>query len=66
MFLSSNASISNNTMGINKTVLAGTVNNSGNKACVINGNASLVLYTSASNSNIQSYISVGEMLTINS
>ena len=66
MFLSSNASISNNTMGINKTVLAGTVNNSGNKACVINGNDSLVLYTSASNSNIQSYISVGEMLTINS
>ena len=66
VFLSSNASISNNTMGINKTVLAGTVNNSGNKACVINGNDSLVLYTSASNSNIQSYISVGEMLTINS
>ena len=47
-------------------VLAETVNNSGNKACVINGNDSLVLYTSASNSNIQSYISVGEMLTINS
>ena len=66
VFLSSNASISNNTMGINKMVLAGTVNNSGNKACVINGNDSLVLYTSASNSNIQSYISVGEMLTINS
>ena len=66
VFLSSNASISNNTMGINKTVLAGTINNSGNKACVINGNDSLVLYTSASNSNIQSYISVGEMLTINS
>ncbi|MDO4535930.1 MAG: SH3 domain-containing protein, partial [Clostridium perfringens] len=66
VFLSSNAAISNNTMGINKTVLAGTLNNSGNKACVINGNDSLVLYTSASNSNIQAYISVGEMLTINS
>ena len=66
VFLSSNAAISNNTIGINKTVLAGTLNNDGNKACVINGNANLVLHTSASNSNIQSYISVGEMLTINS
>ncbi len=66
VFLSSNAAISNNTIGINKTVLAGILNNDGNKACVINGNANLVLHTSASNSNIQSYISVGEMLTINS
>ncbi len=66
VFLSSNATISNNTIGINKTVLAATLNNDGNKACVKNGNDSLVLYTSARNSSIKSYISVGEMLTINS
>ncbi len=66
VFLSSNAAFSNSTMGINKIVLAETLNNNGNKACVINGNDSLVLYTSANSSNIQSYISVGEMLTINS
>ena len=65
-FLSSHTALSNNTIGINRTVLAETLNNDGNKACVINGNDSLVLYTSASNSDIQSYISVGEMLTINS
>ena len=66
VFLSSHATFSNNTIGINKIVLAGTLNNDGNKGCVINGNDSLVLYTSASNSDIQSYTSVGEMLTINS
>ena len=41
VFLSSNSSVSNSAMGINKIVLAGTLNNSGNKACVINGNDSL-------------------------
>ncbi len=66
VFLSSHSNFQNNTIGINKTVLAGTINNSGNKACVINGNDNLVLYTSANNSNIAGYISVGEMLTINS
>ena len=66
VFLSNHAALSNNTIGINRIVLAGTLNNDGNKACVINGNDSLVLYTSSSHSNIQSYISVGEMLTINS
>ena len=66
VFLSSQGALSNSTMEINKTVLAGILNNDGNKACVINGNDSLVLYTSPSNSSIQSYISVGEMLTINS
>ena len=66
VFLSSQGALSNNTMEINKTVLAGTLNNDGNKACIINGNDSLVLYTSPGNSSIQSYVSVGEMLTINS
>ena len=67
VFLSSHGVLSNNTIGINnKVVLAQALNNDGNKACVINGNDSLVLYTSPSNLDIQSYISVGEMLTINS
>lgn len=56
---------SSSSLAVNKTVLAGTLNNDGNKACVINGNDHLVLYTSSNTSNIAGYISVGEMLTIN-
>ena len=66
MMLADQANLSNNNLTVNKTVLAGTVNNDGNKACVINGNDSLVLYTSSNTSSIAGYISVGEMLTINS
>ena len=66
MMLASGGNLSNNNFSVNKTVLAGTLNNKGNKACVINGDDNLVLYATANHSNIQSYVSVGEMLTINS
>ena len=66
MMLASGGNLSNNNFSVNKTMLAGTLNNKGNKACVINGDDNLVLYATANHSNIQSYVSVGEMLTINS
>ena len=66
MMLASGGNLSNNNFSVNKIMLAGTLNNKGNKACVINGDDNLVLYATANHSNIQSYVSVGEMLTINS
>ena len=66
MMLASGGNLSNNNFSVNKTMLSGTLNNKGNKACVINGDDNLVLYATANHSNIQSYVSVGEMLTINS
>lgn len=66
MMIAGGGNLSSNNLTVNKTMLARTINNSGNKACVINGNDNLVLYTTSSASNIESYISVGEMLTINS
>ena len=65
ILISNQTNFLNNNITINKTLLAGTQNNDGNKACVINGNGDLVLFTSASDSNIAGYISVGQMLTIN-
>ncbi|MGL4740226.1 MAG: polysaccharide deacetylase family protein [Sarcina sp.] len=57
-----------NTTTNNHILLSQQQANSGNQAAVINGKSSpLVLYSSAStNSSTKSYLSVGEMLTINS
>ncbi|WP_066875271.1 alginate lyase family protein [Clostridium mediterraneense] len=53
---------------INEILLSNVIQNPGNQAIVVNtNNAPLVLYSNAStSSNISSYISVGEMLTIQS
>ena len=64
-----NAKITNdNTKVVNKVLLAAPSSTVGERAVVVNtDNNPLVLYSSANaNSNITSYISVGEMLTIQS
>ncbi|WP_066869720.1 SH3 domain-containing protein [Clostridium mediterraneense] len=62
------ASSINNTKVVNKVLLASPSSLVGERAVVVNtDNSPLVLYSNASgNSNITSYISVGEMLTIQS
>ncbi|MGL5068297.1 MAG: polysaccharide deacetylase family protein [Sarcina sp.] len=61
------AKTNNTNSNNNHILLAQHTANSGNQAVVINGSSKLVLYsTTSKNSSIKSYLSVGQMLTINS